>query len=319
MNRNTIDYDVGLSFAGEQREYVEQVADELQVRGIRVFYDDYEIAKLWGKDLYTHLDKIYRRDCRYCILFASKEFARKVWTNHERRSAQARALLKNQEYILPARFDDTPIPGLPETIHYIDLHNTSPSDLASLVGEKLRTEVRTEHLPPELDRLYELLGLDDKAEKDDVDKIAYRFFSSLCRMTPEERDVVVWFFREGCPAELPDNLHIYVDLLRRLTGKSETELKCILGGLQSLGYGCSIRESHDDHASLEGTVLGEACLFVLEWNDLSGGERPPLEVAHAMIAIASQYYCEKHGSEYLGSLDFTQLSSAMVAKQSGKS
>jgi hypothetical protein len=43
-------YDVALSFAGEQRAYVQKVAAALRRRGIRPFYDDYEKVELWGKD-----------------------------------------------------------------------------------------------------------------------------------------------------------------------------------------------------------------------------------------------------------------------------
>ena len=32
-------YDIALSFAGEDREYVEAVAESLRVKSIRVFYD----------------------------------------------------------------------------------------------------------------------------------------------------------------------------------------------------------------------------------------------------------------------------------------
>lgn len=39
-------YDVALSFAGEQRVYVQKVAAALRRRGIRPFYDDYEKATL---------------------------------------------------------------------------------------------------------------------------------------------------------------------------------------------------------------------------------------------------------------------------------
>jgi hypothetical protein len=78
-------YDVALSFAGEQRAYVQKVAAALRRRGIRPFYDDYEKAALWGKDLYEHLDWIYRKAARYCVLFASKDYAEKVWATHERR------------------------------------------------------------------------------------------------------------------------------------------------------------------------------------------------------------------------------------------
>ena len=125
MNETDFEYDVALSFAGEQREYVEEVAKDLKSRGILVFYDDYERGALWGKDLYAHLSDVYYRMCRYCIIFVSAEYAAKVWPNLERRSAQSRALKEKQEYILPARFDGTEIPGLLDTVGYIDLNWTS--------------------------------------------------------------------------------------------------------------------------------------------------------------------------------------------------
>src|SRR6266487_1932680 len=88
----TFEYDVCLSFAGENRSYVRKFAGALRERGIRVFFDEYAEVTLWGRDLYTHLNDIYENAARYCVLFASKQYARKVWTNHERQSAQARAI-----------------------------------------------------------------------------------------------------------------------------------------------------------------------------------------------------------------------------------
>src|SRR2546423_26970 len=105
-------YDVALSFAGEDRAYVEQVAGELRASGIKVFYDSYEESSLWGKNLYTHLREIYRDQARFTVVFISQHYVRKVWTNHERESAQARAFEENREYILPARFDQTDVPGI---------------------------------------------------------------------------------------------------------------------------------------------------------------------------------------------------------------
>ncbi|WP_285635889.1 TIR domain-containing protein [Lentzea sp. NBRC 102530] len=131
------EYDVCLSFAGEQRAYVDQVAELLKQKKIEVFYDRYEQVNLWGRDLYEHLDSVYRDQARYCIIFASKQYAEKVWTSHERRSAQARALTENSEYILPARFDDTEIPGVRPTVGYIDLRVTTPEQLVAMFAEKL--------------------------------------------------------------------------------------------------------------------------------------------------------------------------------------
>ncbi len=130
-------YDVALSFAGEDREYVEQVASNLRESGVKVFYDKHEEVSLWGKDLYTHFDDIYRNQARYMVMFVSEHYARKVWSNHERRSAQARALQEKQEYILPARFDDTEIPGLRETLGYVDLRHKTPEQLSNLICDKL--------------------------------------------------------------------------------------------------------------------------------------------------------------------------------------
>jgi len=94
------DYDVALSFAGEDREYVNQVAGVLNELGIRVFYDKYEQVDLWGKNLYVYLDTIYRNSAKYCEMFVSKYYKEKLWTNHERESAQARAFAQSEEYLL---------------------------------------------------------------------------------------------------------------------------------------------------------------------------------------------------------------------------
>jgi hypothetical protein len=42
MTEDKYQYDVALSFAGEDRHYVEQVAEILKRKGISVFYDKYE-------------------------------------------------------------------------------------------------------------------------------------------------------------------------------------------------------------------------------------------------------------------------------------
>lgn len=133
----TAQFDVALSFAGEDRAYVEMVAEQLKTRGVSVFYDLYEKADLWGKDLYVHLTDVYRSKARYTLMFISSSYKEKVWTNHERRAAQSRAIEESGDYILPARFDDTDIPGVLPTVGFIDLRTHSPVQVALLVCEKL--------------------------------------------------------------------------------------------------------------------------------------------------------------------------------------
>lgn len=133
-------YDIGLSFAGEDRNYVEKVAEKLKQLGVTVFYDAYEQVNLWGKDLYQHLNDVYKNKCQYCIIFISEHYAKKLWTKHELKSAQARAFNENKEYILPARFDNTEVPGINTTVGYLDCSKTSPESIAILATEKLKQE-----------------------------------------------------------------------------------------------------------------------------------------------------------------------------------
>ena len=132
-----IHYDVALSFAGEQRPYVKQIARSLKEMDIEVFYDDFEEVDLWGKDLVSHFDNVYRKLARYCIIFISKKYAEKAWPMHEARSALARAIKEKGVYILPVRFDDTDLPGIQPTIKYIDANQYTPETLAAMIYKKI--------------------------------------------------------------------------------------------------------------------------------------------------------------------------------------
>ena len=131
------DHDVALSFAGEDRHHAEELAALLKKDKYKVFYDEYERVQLWGENLYDKFFEIYKNKSRYCIMFVSKYYAQKLWTNHERQSAQARALRENVAYILPIRLDDTEIPGILPTIGYLDLRTMSIDEIYQVLVEKL--------------------------------------------------------------------------------------------------------------------------------------------------------------------------------------
>jgi hypothetical protein len=302
------EYDVCLSFAGEDRVYVREVAEALRTRGVRVFFDEYAQADLWGKDLYTHLDDVYQNAARYCVLFASKHYARKVWTNHERESAQARAIRQHAEYILPARFDSTKIPGLRPTVGEVDLRSIPSEKLADLIKKKLGDRQREEYFPPIPDRLFSHVKARSEKARNHIQWLANNFFKSLTRMSPDERRAVITLFLHSCPGELPGNVHTSLDLLRRLTGFPPTKLLRLLGGVQSLGFFASIRDDHDDkNLGSPGKVI------VLEWHDMSTRDAilgNATVQARAVVLLAASNFCEEHALEYLLRLDFSQLASA---------
>ena len=134
---NHPEYEVALSFAGEQRAYVEEVARTLQSRGIAVFYDGFEAVELWGKDMVEELHDVFENKAARVVMFISKEYVEKAWPTLERRSVLSRLVQKKSDCLLPVRFDHTPVPGLPASIAYIRAEEYEAAELAVLVAEKL--------------------------------------------------------------------------------------------------------------------------------------------------------------------------------------
>ena len=128
---------MALSFAGAQRDYVEQVAEALKARGVRCFYDADEQIELWGKYLAEELPAIYGEQAAAVVVFVSAEYAARDWTRLERRAALTRAVRERREYVLPARFDDTPLPGLLSDMVTVDLRTRTPQQFAAMIADKL--------------------------------------------------------------------------------------------------------------------------------------------------------------------------------------
>lgn len=135
------DFDVALSFAGEERKYVEELANILKGKGIRVFYDKFEKSQLWGKNLVEYFKEVYYSKSKFCIMFISSAYLQKMWPAHERKNATARDLEAFGEYILPIIFEDNlNVPGLDKYRGHLDARQNSPSDVAITFTEKLEAE-----------------------------------------------------------------------------------------------------------------------------------------------------------------------------------
>ncbi len=129
-------YDVALSFAGEERGYVDEVARLLREQNVSVFYDRFEEANLWGRDLTEAFDQVFLH-ARFVVVFISAAYGAKVWPTYERRAAVEAAMMRNEAVILPVRFDDTQVPGIRNTLAYIDGRQRSPQELVELILRRL--------------------------------------------------------------------------------------------------------------------------------------------------------------------------------------
>lgn len=145
------DYDVALSFAGENRDFVDKCAEILRSLNINVFYDNNEKHILLGKNLYSYLADVYHNRAKYAAVFISKAYKDKLWTNHELEFITERRFEQKDEYLLPVRLDDTYIEEIPSTVGYID--GESPYNVALIIAKKINPELDFELMLSELEHL----------------------------------------------------------------------------------------------------------------------------------------------------------------------
>ncbi len=130
-------YDVALSFAGEQRDYIEVIANFLLSSGMSVYYDIHSKNAHWGQSLTEITEYIYAEKSNYVVLFISKDYCSKKWPRLEAEHSM-KAMSENQVKILPVRFDDSILPGLDQDIQYLKVRDYPTSQLlAKEMAEKL--------------------------------------------------------------------------------------------------------------------------------------------------------------------------------------
>ena len=147
-------YDIAVSFVDEDRPIVEEFVNALAENDISVFYDSWEQAQLWSKDL-------YQQAAQYCVIFISETYLKKAFTKHEQRSAQAKAFQQNSEYIFPIKLDDTELPELPSTIAHMDLRQTSIKEIANILLKKIGAERKLN--TAEIGKLIKSENVDDRS------------------------------------------------------------------------------------------------------------------------------------------------------------
>jgi hypothetical protein len=147
MTLDPFEYDVALSFAGEDRTVAEKFAGLLVAKNMKVYYDDQADAQGSHEDLVAHLAELYRTKARYCVILISRHYPLEKWTEAERMSAQEHALRDAKEYFLLVRLDDSDLPGMTETTGYRDLRQHALESIVDLLEQKL-TQTKGRSGPP---------------------------------------------------------------------------------------------------------------------------------------------------------------------------
>lgn len=131
-------FTVALSFPGEKRDFIREVAEVLAAaigKG-KVLYDDYLTPELARPNLDLYLSKLYREDSELLVPFYCADYERKQWCRLEWRQMRDILLQVEEERIMPFRFDDAAIPGVLAIDGYVKIGARAPEDVAKLILER---------------------------------------------------------------------------------------------------------------------------------------------------------------------------------------
>jgi hypothetical protein len=132
-------FDVALSFPGEVRAFVEQVAKELESRigPNSYFYDNNYMSQLARPSLDILLQDIYRNRSKLIVVFLGSDYQRKDWCGIEFRAIREIILERDHRRIMFIRTDDGPVEGVFKTDGFLDARNFSPAQIAQFIAERL--------------------------------------------------------------------------------------------------------------------------------------------------------------------------------------
>jgi hypothetical protein len=189
------DYDLAVSFAGEQRAYVEQVVRACQQSGVRVFYDKDMSNEWWGKSFIREQRTVYSSRTRFFVPFISTEYLAKSIPGDEFSAAMMTAVKQGDGYVLPVLMGDVAVPPdlLHPHVHYLRGDQLTPAQLAEQLVQKVGVASTTGQQPRNVGEVVQ------EAMSYRMPKVTPASFSKY-----DELDVTFNYFRQEFDQALSD-------------------------------------------------------------------------------------------------------------------
>jgi tetratricopeptide (TPR) repeat protein len=153
---------IALSFAGEKRPFVKEVADILAKRfgQASILYDKYHEAEFANADLAFDLPSLYKQDTDLIVSVFCKDYDKKEWCGLEWRAIFSIIKEGDAKQIMLTRFDHADGKGLHGLAGFIELDHRTPDEAVTLILERL---ARNEGHPK--DHYTKPAASDDKPDK----------------------------------------------------------------------------------------------------------------------------------------------------------
>lgn len=107
------EYDLAISFAGENRALAALLAAQLSEFDANVFFDEYFETNFLGRAWAKEFKRIFAEDSRLVVCILDSHHAEKIWPTFERECFQPRV---DEAAVIPILLDDTVFPGVPKDV-----------------------------------------------------------------------------------------------------------------------------------------------------------------------------------------------------------
>jgi len=136
-------FDVALSFPGESRPLVKQIAGELerQLGPNTYFYDNNYTSQLAQPSLDTLLQGVYSR-AKLDVVFLSADYQKKDWCGVEFRAVRKIIKLRENNRVMFVRTDDGEVEGVFNTDGYVDAREYDAAKITEFICERLGVVLR---------------------------------------------------------------------------------------------------------------------------------------------------------------------------------
>jgi hypothetical protein len=124
-SEKSFEFDIAISFAGENRDLAKKFADKIEIFDVSVFYDELYESNLLGKALTKQFTRIFNDQSRFILCLLDSYHKDKIWPTFERETFKLRL---SEEAIIPVYLDDSVFLGIPEDIYGFDMKKTRTED-----------------------------------------------------------------------------------------------------------------------------------------------------------------------------------------------
>ncbi|UZH54864.1 TIR domain-containing protein [Salinimicrobium tongyeongense] len=128
------EFEIAISFAGENRELAKYIAEQLEQIDVPTFYDELYESNYLGKAWSKEFERIFVHDSRFVVCLLDENHKNKIWPTFERDCFRKRVA---HGEVIPIFLDDTVFVGIPDDIVGFKFKWNRDEDWQSEVEDKI--------------------------------------------------------------------------------------------------------------------------------------------------------------------------------------